>query len=476
MPSSSSEAEEEYSVESILAESWDPKLKCTIYLIKWEGYDLYESSWEPKQSFLRGSKQILRNWTKVKRKRAAGELEDFDLNKFELERIRWLAQRPEDQPNEPETTHPTFSKTKDPENVSEGEAEEANNIERSPRPRPRPVGDQSPKLVQFPNSDQERKRKNQSTNTLASSSATKLQQDAGEQIPSPVKLPSGSDPHGNDASRKRQNIDHATPTLTATILAGLSKPLRVLPNFTKVAQGQKDKYTGAVALAKAADSKALRSALDLPDPVLPNKLSAQRTDRHSLVRNAASGPSLRSRTREKDSPPPKKGLYVQRADPEVVASEEKGHTGSGSGLERRKRPSQLLLVKPVQGRSVPDPYSTQFDGAAYLTDSLATDPNCLFDLIVKLRGKTWKLYMTSSAYETIRKGDPYLAQDYQTLHRKKVFALTEQGPLDMAIQAVSVYPHSSARFVVLKKTGDDIVLLRDLPAGVEIRSFDYFIA
>lgn len=68
-----------YSVECILAESWDTEQSCPIYLIKWDGYDLYESTWETHSSFEQGAEHVLSNWEEVKSKRRSGELEEFDV-------------------------------------------------------------------------------------------------------------------------------------------------------------------------------------------------------------------------------------------------------------------------------------------------------------------------------------------------------------------------------------------------------------
>ena len=78
----SSDQEEEYNVEKILAEDQDiiggtgePQ-----YLLKWEGYPLHRSTWEPKEHI--GSDLLLREWEQHKRLVEQGKAVAFDIEEF----------------------------------------------------------------------------------------------------------------------------------------------------------------------------------------------------------------------------------------------------------------------------------------------------------------------------------------------------------------------------------------------------------
>lgn len=78
---SDEEEAEIYNVECVLAESWDVDEDCPLYLIKWEDYDVYESTWETPDSFAEGAEEALRDWEEVKQQRQAGEIPNFDVNR-----------------------------------------------------------------------------------------------------------------------------------------------------------------------------------------------------------------------------------------------------------------------------------------------------------------------------------------------------------------------------------------------------------
>ncbi|KAK4505045.1 hypothetical protein PRZ48_003008 [Zasmidium cellare] len=74
-----SEALEEYGVDRILLEKEDEE-GVTNYLIKWEGYPLGRSSWEPANSIL--DESIIEHWEEEKRRIRRGEAEPFDEDDF----------------------------------------------------------------------------------------------------------------------------------------------------------------------------------------------------------------------------------------------------------------------------------------------------------------------------------------------------------------------------------------------------------
>jgi hypothetical protein len=72
---------EEYPVEKILEEVTDDDgLSC--YLVKWEGYNIERSTWEP-QSNIQDLDEILFSWETQKLRRARGLSPPFDLDAFE---------------------------------------------------------------------------------------------------------------------------------------------------------------------------------------------------------------------------------------------------------------------------------------------------------------------------------------------------------------------------------------------------------
>ncbi|CAK3854794.1 hypothetical protein AC579_10275 [Lecanosticta acicola] len=77
----SSEPQDQYSVERILAEKWDPKKKIREYLIKWEGYPLHRATYEPTRHL--HTNDILNAWKKTKQRIAAGLEEPFNVEKWE---------------------------------------------------------------------------------------------------------------------------------------------------------------------------------------------------------------------------------------------------------------------------------------------------------------------------------------------------------------------------------------------------------
>ncbi|KAH0168848.1 hypothetical protein KCU67_g3310, partial [Aureobasidium melanogenum] len=85
-----SELEAEYSVEKILAErttdEGDP-----LYLVKWEGYELHRSTWEPRENFV--DTDCLVNWELHKRDAAEGRAKLFKVAKFDAAVRREEVQR-----------------------------------------------------------------------------------------------------------------------------------------------------------------------------------------------------------------------------------------------------------------------------------------------------------------------------------------------------------------------------------------------
>ncbi|KAK6001501.1 hypothetical protein QM012_002832 [Aureobasidium pullulans] len=74
-----SEVELEYSVEKILAERENDEGE-PLYLVKWEGYQLHRSTWEPRESFV--DTECLVNWENYKRDAAEGRAKLFKVAKF----------------------------------------------------------------------------------------------------------------------------------------------------------------------------------------------------------------------------------------------------------------------------------------------------------------------------------------------------------------------------------------------------------
>ncbi|KAG9994608.1 hypothetical protein KCU78_g18341, partial [Aureobasidium melanogenum] len=85
-----SELEAEYSVKKILAErttdEGDP-----LYLVKWEGYELHRSTWEPRENFV--DTDCLVNWELHKRDAAEGRAKLFKVAKFDAAVSREEVQR-----------------------------------------------------------------------------------------------------------------------------------------------------------------------------------------------------------------------------------------------------------------------------------------------------------------------------------------------------------------------------------------------
>jgi hypothetical protein len=75
-----SDAEAEYAVEKILAEEPHHETGEVMYLIKWEGYPLHASTWEPAENLL--ADQILSDWERDKNAVKAGISEPFDMELY----------------------------------------------------------------------------------------------------------------------------------------------------------------------------------------------------------------------------------------------------------------------------------------------------------------------------------------------------------------------------------------------------------
>ncbi|KAH0341713.1 hypothetical protein KCU83_g9559, partial [Aureobasidium melanogenum] len=75
-----SEFESEYSVEKILAERKSEDGE-PLYLVKWEGYQLHRSTWEPRENF--HDTDCLVNWELLKRDAAEGRAKLFKVAKFD---------------------------------------------------------------------------------------------------------------------------------------------------------------------------------------------------------------------------------------------------------------------------------------------------------------------------------------------------------------------------------------------------------
>lgn len=72
-----SDAREEYEVERILMEVNDQE---HCYLVKWEGYKLSRSTWEPPESLVGG--EILAEWEREKKRIESGQSKPFDCEEY----------------------------------------------------------------------------------------------------------------------------------------------------------------------------------------------------------------------------------------------------------------------------------------------------------------------------------------------------------------------------------------------------------
>ena len=77
-----SDAEAEYAVEKILAEESHHETGEMLYLIKWEGYPLHASTWEPAENLLADADQILSDWERDKDAVKAGISPPFDMELY----------------------------------------------------------------------------------------------------------------------------------------------------------------------------------------------------------------------------------------------------------------------------------------------------------------------------------------------------------------------------------------------------------
>lgn len=75
-----SEPRDEYEVERILMEAPGEE---HCYLVKWEGYKLFRSTWEPPESLV--GDETLAEWERQKKRIAAGEAEPFNYDVYEAE-------------------------------------------------------------------------------------------------------------------------------------------------------------------------------------------------------------------------------------------------------------------------------------------------------------------------------------------------------------------------------------------------------
>ncbi|ORY78647.1 hypothetical protein BCR37DRAFT_382299 [Protomyces lactucae-debilis] len=72
-----------FEVETILAQRYNRQHARIEYLIKWATYDLYESSWEPKEALQQNADEALNDFRTICALREQGELAEFDIAEFE---------------------------------------------------------------------------------------------------------------------------------------------------------------------------------------------------------------------------------------------------------------------------------------------------------------------------------------------------------------------------------------------------------
>lgn len=75
-----SDAEAEYAVEKLLSEERDLETGVMKYLVKWEGYPLHLSTWEPAENLL--ADQILSDWQRDKEAIRSGVSQPFDMDLY----------------------------------------------------------------------------------------------------------------------------------------------------------------------------------------------------------------------------------------------------------------------------------------------------------------------------------------------------------------------------------------------------------
>ena len=80
-PESDGDTEREYDVERVLAETLGEDGKTMYYLLKWEGYPLYDCTWEKKENIT--SDVLLRHWETDKRLARQGQKPLFDVGEYE---------------------------------------------------------------------------------------------------------------------------------------------------------------------------------------------------------------------------------------------------------------------------------------------------------------------------------------------------------------------------------------------------------
>lgn len=76
-----------YIVENILAERWFSEEERTKYLVKWEGYPIERSSWEPIEMF--DDKNTINEWKATKQRQENGNSSpEFDWRQWDMDRER----------------------------------------------------------------------------------------------------------------------------------------------------------------------------------------------------------------------------------------------------------------------------------------------------------------------------------------------------------------------------------------------------
>ncbi|KAI1815053.1 hypothetical protein GGS20DRAFT_363662 [Poronia punctata] len=286
------DADKEWLVDCVLAERPHPEQSGAMqYLIKWDGFELEHSTWEPLHSLGEG---LLAQWEAEKAMVEAGTRRPFDISLYENaclarayrhERRNAKRQRlgfPMTPPFPPGYEEETFlsSPVTDSSSVAEDEMEETDDVDRSATAPSRPgeettVGIDSSTSAppSAPSTDQTTVPKGP-TSIVAESAATLTSQKVVKQkifrgIPSPATQKgqgSSSTTHGGQSSRPRSPSSKAPTNNSVSASSSIQKPV-------PVRKGPAGTLTGYQGTARRSSLFAKQTARKTANPLLtmPNK-------------------------------------------------------------------------------------------------------------------------------------------------------------------------------------------------------------
>lgn len=85
------DSDTEYPVKQILAQGQVFGRK--QYLVEWEGFPLYDATWEPKEHFQQGQRAILKDWELKKKRQREGKTKSFDIDEWRNAKIQHLREK-----------------------------------------------------------------------------------------------------------------------------------------------------------------------------------------------------------------------------------------------------------------------------------------------------------------------------------------------------------------------------------------------